>query len=94
MFIHIGDDHLIRSRDIITIVEIDVITSSTAMEEMLTIYKENNRLIGSKEDAKSVIITDQKIYYSQLAVLTLKKRSSIVSMLSQTKEYVDELDID
>ena len=94
MFIHIGDDHLIRSRDIITIVEIDVITSSTVMEEMLTIYKENNRLIGSKEDAKSVIITDQKIYYSQLAVLTLKKRSSIVSMLSQTKEYVDELDID
>lgn len=94
MFIYIGDDHLIRSRDIITIVEIDVITSSTVMEEMLTIYKENNRLIGSKEDAKSVIITDQKIYYSQLAVLTLKKRSSIVSMLSQTKEYVDELDID
>jgi len=94
MFIHIGDDHLIRSREIIAIVEMDVITSSTVMEEMIAVYKKKNRLIGSKEDAKSVIITDEKIYYSQLAVLTLKKRSSIVSMLSQTKEYVDELDID
>lgn len=94
MFIHIGDDHLIRSREIIAIVEIDVMTSSTVMEEMLAYYQKNNRLIGSKETAKSVIITNDKIYYSQLAVLTLKKRSSIVSMLSQTTEYVDELNID
>jgi len=94
MFIHIGEDHLIRSRDIIAIVEYDVITSSSLMVEMVEIYQKQNRLIGSMEDAKSVIITNDKIYFSNLAVLTLKKRSSIVSMLSQTKEYVDELDID
>ena len=93
MFIHIGDDHLIRSRNIIAMIEFDVMISSAMMKQMLTVYKENNQLIGSMEDAKSLIITKDKIYFSQLAVLTLKKRSSIVSMLSQTKEYVDELNI-
>jgi len=93
MFIHIGDDHLIRSRNIIAIIEFDVMISSTMMKQMLTVYEKNNQLVGSMENAKSLIITTDKIYFSQLTVLTLKKRSSIVSMLSQTKEYVDELKI-
>lgn len=94
LFIQISNDHKIRSRDIVTIIEYDVLSSSTIMNEMIEHKQTLGHVIGSVAEAKSIIITDQNIYYSSLAIPTLKKRSSIGSMLSRTKEYVDELDID
>lgn len=87
MFIHIGNNNAIRSREIVTIIDYNVIKSSSIMEEMLERAQKNNTIIGPVTDAKSVIITVNKIYYSSLSVATLKKRSTISSMVNKFDNY-------
>ncbi len=91
MFIHIGNNNAIRSREIITIIDYDVITSSSIMEEMIKNKKEEETVIGPVSNAKSVIITLDKIYYSSLSVPTLKKRSSISAMIKKFENYSENL---
>lgn len=90
MFIHIGNDHVIRSREIVAIVEYNVITSSSIMEQMIEEGRNRNTVFGPMDDAKAVVITEHNVYFSSLSVSTLKKRSSIVAMLSKTKEYTNQ----
>src|SRR5690625_6117941 len=89
MFIHIGNNNAIRSRDIVSIIDYDVIKSSSILEEMIQNKKENKMVKGPRENAKSVIITDDKVYYSSLSVSTLKKRSSISSMIKKFDDYYE-----
>lgn len=93
MFIHIGNDHVIRSRKIISIVDISVITSSSIMEELISNKMEKNKVKGSRTDAKSVIIMKNIIYFSSLSVLTLKKRSSITNMIKKFDDYSSEVEL-
>ncbi|SHG81357.1 extracellular matrix regulator RemB [Ornithinibacillus halophilus] len=92
MFIHIGNGNVIRSKDIVSIIDQNVITSSTIMEEML---KENKQIIvGPTVDVKSVVITGKIIYYSTLSVSTLKKRASMISTISKLEDYSDEIEVE
>lgn len=92
MFIHIGDENVIRSKDIVSIIDLNVIDSSPIIEEMIAHHQQSGRLIGSKKDAKSIVITPKDIYYSPLAIPTLKKRDSIISMISGLDDYSNELE--
>lgn len=87
MFIHIGNDHVIRSRNIVSIIDCSMIDSSSIMEEMITSVKEKGEIKGSDSGAKSIIITDRSIYYSSLSVSTLTKRSSIQQMVYKIKNH-------
>jgi|GEM_PF-871626 len=91
MFINIDDEHTIRFEDILCILEYDLIKTSSIMQEMIEKNRQNNTVVGSIKDAKSVIITDDIIYLSSLTVPTFKKRSNIDAMLSNTKEYSDQI---
>lgn len=75
MYIHIGEDHNIRAKDIITILDKESANQSELVEEFLTRHKENVMNL-SKNPYKSVIITYDKVYLSPIASGTLKKRSS------------------
>lgn len=87
MFIHIGNDYVIRSRDIISIIDYSVLDSSSIMEELIEIGKKQGKVKGKSSVAKSVVITSEFIYYSSLSVLTLKKRSSIKQMVKKFKNH-------
>ena len=91
MFIHIGSDHVVRSRDIIAIIDYQLISSSTIMDEMMIESEKKHRIYGPKSEAKSVMITKDKIYYSTLSVTTLKKRASMISMISNLDDFSDEI---
>jgi len=91
MFIHIGNDHVIRSRDIVTIINYDMVESSTVTDKIMDQMGNLDTIKGNKEDAKSIIVTVDQIYYCSLSVTTLKKRSSIRSMLQKFKNYSEEL---
>lgn len=91
MFIHIGNDHVIRSRKIISIVDISVITSSSIVEELISNKMKKNKVKGPRTNAKSVIIMKDIIYFSSLSVLTLKKRSSIINMINKFEDYSSEI---
>lgn len=90
MFIHIGNDHIIRSRDIVTIINYDMLESSTITDKMMEQMGMVDNIKGDKKTAKSIIVTVDQIYYCSLSVTTLKKRSSIRSMLQKFKNYYHE----
>ncbi|MEN2467114.1 extracellular matrix/biofilm biosynthesis regulator RemA family protein [Ornithinibacillus sp. JPR2-1] len=92
MFIHIGNGNVIRSNDIISIVDHNIISSSTIMDEMITANQ--THIIGPKEGAKSVVITNNQLYFSALSVATLKKRASIKSTISKLDDYSEDLELE
>lgn len=78
LFIHVGGDIILRSKEIIFILNQDIrdIPSDTLrfleMEE-----KKKEKVVISKDYIKSIIITNDKIYYSPVSTLTLNKRSLV-----------------
>lgn len=92
MFMHIGNDHVISSNDIIAIVDYNLISSSSIMEEMITKSNKQKRVMGPINDAKSVMVTTEIIYYSTLSVATLKKRASMISTISKLDDFSDEVE--
>ncbi|WP_164670568.1 extracellular matrix regulator RemB [Virgibacillus doumboii] len=92
MFIHIGNDNVIQSKDVITIIDRNVVTSSGVMEEMMENAGKQDIVFGPTDEAKSVVITSEEIYFSSLSVSTLKKRASMISTISKLDDFSDELE--
>ncbi|MBS4189828.1 DUF370 domain-containing protein [Bacillus sp. FJAT-49705] len=75
MYIHVGEDILVQSKDIIAIIDKQSVSSSKTIEEFLE--RQKHTIINlSKGSYKSVVITTTEIYFSPLASGTLKKRSN------------------
>lgn len=91
MFVHIGNGNVIRSEEIVAIVDVGLVPSSVIMDEMMAASRKKANVIGPKKEAKSIMITKETIYYSTLSVATLKKRSSINSTISKTDDFTDEI---
>ena len=75
MYIHIGEDILVKAKDIITILDKDSVNSSNMIEEFLK-SREKTTINLAKKTFKSIVVTLDKVYLSPLASVTLKKRSS------------------
>ena len=89
MFINIGDNHTVRSREIILIIDQTATESSSIIDELLESKEKQSKVIGSRKMAKSIVITRDLIYLSSLSVLTLKKRSSVFSGINKLEAYLD-----
>jgi hypothetical protein len=74
MYLHIGEDILVKTDDVIAILDKQLLQSSPIMQEFLK-KKEKVTLNLAKGSIKSIVITDKHVYYSPLASGTLKKRS-------------------
>lgn len=78
MFIHIGENMIVRSRDVVAILDRQLLDSSSIVNEFLK--KRSHQLIElANGDTKSIIVTIDKIYYSPLSSNTLKKRAYYIS---------------
>lgn len=80
MFIHLGQNTVVKKKDIIGIFDLDTSTVSIHTRNFLKKATENKEVINvSLELPKSFVITSnekkQKVYISQLAASTLEKRS-------------------
>ncbi|MGD6818998.1 extracellular matrix regulator RemB [Metabacillus sp. 84] len=74
MYIHLGDDFVVPSKDVIFIMDYSSSKSSGIAAEFLE--KQSEKVVQLSEgDAKSIVVTDRHIYYSPLASSTLKKRA-------------------
>ncbi|MGM0901555.1 extracellular matrix regulator RemB [Mesobacillus maritimus] len=74
MYLHIGEDTLVRTSEIIAILDKESTGFSEVLEEFLT--RQNLDVVHlSKKQYKSIVITTDQVYYSPLAAGTLKKRS-------------------
>lgn len=92
MFISIGNGNVIREDDIIALIDYQLISSSQIMEEMISAAEKMNKILGPTEDVKSVMITDDKIYYSRLSVAAIKKRAGMQSVISKLDDFSDEIE--
>ncbi|WP_100374339.1 extracellular matrix regulator RemB [Bacillus sp. FJAT-45037] len=80
MFIHLGGDIIIRSKEIIAILDRDVEDMSMVTKTYLEKENELKRCTVISEDyIKSIVITDEAIYFSPVSSLTLNKRAQAVS---------------
>ncbi|UII55969.1 DUF370 domain-containing protein [Cytobacillus spongiae] len=79
MYVHVGEDTLVRSRDIIVILDKESVSQAEHVQEFL---ERQSTLVEdlSKGSYKSIVVTCDKIYFSPLASGTLKKRSQGLSV--------------
>ncbi len=76
MYLHIGDETILKSKDILGIFDIETTSISKKTREFLAnAEKMNNVIYVSYDLPKSFIITtDNKVYISQISASTLRKR--------------------
>jgi hypothetical protein len=76
MYIHLGGEKVIRSRELIAI--FDIASEKPSKEpKSLLIHDDQVKIVEriGEEEPKSLVVTETKIYYSPISSSTLKKRS-------------------
>ncbi|WP_027964589.1 extracellular matrix regulator RemB [Halalkalibacillus halophilus] len=92
MFIHIGDEHVIRSEEVVSIIDYNLFKSSSIIEEMISNQRENGNVTEAYYgDAKAIVITVDQIFFSSLSVSTLNRRAQVTLTLDKIDE-LNELD--
>ncbi|NIK12775.1 extracellular matrix regulator RemB [Alkalibacillus sp. S2W] len=91
MFIHIGDEHVIRSSEVVSIIDYNLYHSSSIVEEMIFNQRKAGNVVEVPfEEPKAIVITTDEIYFSSLSVATLNKRSQLSHMLDGIEDIADE----
>lgn len=90
MFIHIGNNEVIKDETIIAIVNYQLIKETDQLQTIRK-NKEVVLLIEKEENVKSIIITSDHLYYSPLSSTTLKKRENLFETIAKldTQDYVN-----
>ena len=77
MFIHLGENTVIRDKEIIGIFDMDTSTVNKATRDFLSLAEKSGRTQYVNYDLpKSFILTDNKIYISPINTATLNKRAN------------------
>ena len=77
IYLHIGNNYSVDVREIIGIFDMDNTTVTSCTKKLLDKAEKEKRLfLATYELPKTYIITKKRIYISQLAPATLKKRGS------------------
>ncbi|WP_175637934.1 extracellular matrix regulator RemB [Metabacillus schmidteae] len=76
MYIHLGDNHVVPSKEVVMILDRQSSQESAIVDEFFK--KQQDKIVQlASNDAKSIIITLDKIYFSPLSSSTLKKRAHV-----------------
>ena len=76
MYLHIGEDTLVRDKDIIGIFDMDTSTVNKATRDYLKKAEKDKRVIYVNYDLpKCFVVTDDKVYVSPINTGTLNKRA-------------------
>lgn len=80
MYLHLGEDTLVLSRDVVAVCDLDNTTVSRATRDFLTKQEKRKRVLSvSSELPKAFIITSdglkERVYLSQISSRTLALRA-------------------
>lgn len=76
MYLHIGEDTLIKDKEIIGIFDMDTSTVNKATRDYLKKAETDKRVIYVNYDLpKCFVVTDNKVYVSPINTGTLNKRA-------------------
>lgn len=84
MFIYIGNDLVVESTYIISILDAQLERTSSKLQRIVKVSKDKVQLHGDKATAKSIVVTDNALYYSPLSTLTLKKAKELYQNMIDT----------
>lgn len=70
MYVHLGEDILVKDKDIVAIIDKDSVNSSQDMEKQLDCLNNSSTHLTFK----SIVITKNNVYCSPLSSGTIKKR--------------------
>ncbi len=84
MFIHIGGDTVVSTKEVITIIDHQSAKTSKITRKFIQDERKNKVLVEEDmEETKSYVITKDTIYCSPISSLTLKRRAQFVNSLDQ-----------
>ncbi|MEF2969191.1 extracellular matrix/biofilm biosynthesis regulator RemA family protein [Paenibacillus sp. M1] len=82
MYIHLGGEKVILSSELVAIFDISIEKSSKISKQYVShAIKDKQVMRIGEEDPKSIVVTEDKVYYSPISSATLKKKTNIQSML-------------
>lgn len=80
VFIHLGEDVVVQSRDVVGIFDWQVMEEAEITSEFLYRHQKDKLVEDIGGDlTKSIVITTDTVYLSPLSSLTLKRRAYTVS---------------
>ncbi|MFE4712416.1 MULTISPECIES: extracellular matrix regulator RemB [Bacillales] len=79
MYIHLGGEKIIRSSELIAIFDISIEKSSKVSKQFVIQSQQDKKLVRiGEEEAKSIVVTKNSVYYSPISSSTLKKRAKML----------------
>ncbi|HHW14305.1 MAG TPA: DUF370 domain-containing protein [Firmicutes bacterium] len=86
MFLHLGGDVIVPLHQVIAIFDHEQVAQSRPTEDFLRVAKDAGRLLDvSGGQPKSFVLTNERVYLSQISSQTLMKRAE------NMPEYLEEL---
>ncbi len=80
MFIHLGGNTLVASKDVIAIIDMKMAKKAMSTLEFLQIAEDEGFIIDiSRGNPKSFVITDNSVYLTPISSTTLYKRAGILN---------------
>jgi len=93
MFIHIGGDTVVSTKEVISIIDSQTVKNSKITKKFMEDERKVKRFIDDDvDDIKSYIITKDVIYCSPISSLTLKKRAQFIQNLDQFPSVQNDLE--
>ena len=76
MYIHLGGEKIIRTSQLVAIFDISI-EQSSKLSRQFVVHAQKNKEVETigEEDPKSIVVTENKVYYSPISTSTLKKRA-------------------
>lgn len=76
MYIHLGGEKIIRTSQLVAIFDISI-EQSSKLSRQFVVHAQKNKEVENigEEDHKSIVVTENKVYYSPISTSTLKKRA-------------------
>ncbi|WP_373230417.1 extracellular matrix regulator RemB [Cohnella sp.] len=76
MYIHLGGEKIIRTSQLVAIFDISI-EQSSKLSRQFVVHAQKNKEVETigEEDHKSIVVTENKVYYSPISTSTLKKRA-------------------
>lgn len=87
LFLHLGEDIVLQTKEIVAIIDSNLAEESEILKEFIDVNNKKNNIVHiSDGTVKSIVVTENKVYFSPLTAVTLKRRSQYIYELEMVSE--------
>lgn len=78
VFLHIGSDVILPYREIVVILDAQLLRQSAAVRDLVALAQVDRRVVNlAQGQPRSIVVADRGVYLSPISVLTLRRRGSL-----------------